>query len=91
MRHHRHCGQHETSNGQHDGYLCSHRIGLLLGTEIVVEGYQSKDGAGAGTDESPLKANGRNITFTDGRKLFLGSSGTGAPRDGTDPTEQPLR
>ena len=67
------------------------RDSLALGTEIVVEGYQSKDGAGAGTDESPLKANGRNITFPDGRKLFLGSSGTGAPRDGTDPTEQPLR
>ena len=67
------------------------RDSLAVGTEIVVEGYQSKDGAGAGTDESPLKANGRNITFTDGRKLFLGSSGTGAPRDGTDPTEQPLR
>ena len=64
---------------------------LAVGTEIVVEGYQSKDGAGAGTDASPLKANGRNITFPDGRKLFLGSSGTGAPRDGTDPTEQPLR
>ncbi len=67
------------------------RDSLALGTEIVVEGYQSKDGAGAGTDESPLKANGRNITFPDGRKLFLGSSGTGAPRDGTDPTERPLR
>ena len=64
---------------------------LAVGTEIVVDGYQSKDGAGAGTDESPLKANGRNITFPDGRKLFLGSSGTGAPRDGTDPTEQRLR
>ncbi len=64
---------------------------LAIGTEIVVEGYQSKDGAGAGTDESPLKANGRNVTFPDGRKLFLGSSGTGAPRDGTDPTERPLR
>ena len=64
---------------------------LAVGTEIVVDGYQSKDGAGAGTDESPLKANGQNITFPDGRKLFLGSSGTGAPRDGTDPTEQPLR
>ena len=64
---------------------------LAVGTEIVVDGYQSKDGAGAGTDESPLKANGRNITFPDGQKLFLGSSGTGAPRDGTDPTERPLR
>ncbi len=61
---------------------------LKVGTEIVVDGYQSKDRAGAGTDESPLKANGRNVTFPDGRKLFLGSSGTGAPRDGADPTER---
>ena len=64
---------------------------LTVGTEIVVDGYQSKDGAGAGTDENPLKANGRNITFPDGRKLFLGSSGTGAPTDGADPIERPLR
>jgi hypothetical protein len=34
-----------------------------------------------------LRANGRNITFKDGRKLFMGSSGTGAPKDGADPTE----
>lgn len=52
---------------------------LLPGTEIVVEGYQAKDGS--------MKANGRDLTFLDGRKLFLGSSGTGAPRDGSDPTE----
>ena len=64
---------------------------LAIGTEIVVDGYQSKDRAGAGTDESPLKANGRNVTFPDGRKLFLGSSGTGAPRDGADPTERRRR
>ncbi len=49
------------------------------GTEILVDGYQAKDGS--------MKANGRDLTFTDGRKLFLGSSGTGAPRDGRDPTE----
>jgi hypothetical protein len=41
------------------------------GTEVVVDGYQSKDGS--------LRANGRDITLPDGRKLFLGSSGTGAP------------
>ncbi len=52
---------------------------LAPGTEIVVDGYQSKDGS--------LKGNGRDLTFPDGRKLFLGSSGTGAPRDGSDPTE----
>jgi hypothetical protein len=53
---------------------------LMPGTVIVVEGYQAKDGS--------QKANGRDLTFPDGRKLFLGSSGTGAPRDGKDPTEK---
>lgn len=56
---------------------------LLPGTQIVVDGYQSKDRS--------KRANGRDITFTDGRKIFMGSSGTGAPRDGRDPTEPPLR
>ena len=28
-----------------------------------------------------------DITFADGKKLFMGSSGTGAPKDGRDPTE----
>ena len=44
---------------------------LLPGTEVVVDGYQAKDGL--------KRANGRDLTFPDGRKLFLGSSGTGAP------------
>ena len=44
---------------------------LLPGTEILVEGFQAKDGA--------MGANGRDITFPDGKKLFVGSSGTGAP------------
>ena len=59
------------------------RESLKVGTEIVVRGYQSKD------EECvpACKANGRDITFTDGRKIFMGSSGTGAPKDGTDPTE----
>jgi hypothetical protein len=52
---------------------------LLPGTEIIVEGYQAKDGS--------LKGNGRDLTFPDGRKLFMGSSGTGAPKDGRDPVE----
>jgi hypothetical protein len=43
------------------------------GTQVVVDGYQSKDGS--------MKANGRDITLPGGRKLFLGSSGTGAPYD----------
>ncbi len=56
---------------------------LQPGTEIVVRGYQSKDKKCAPS----CKANGRDVTFPDGRKLFMGSSGTGAPRDGADPTE----
>jgi hypothetical protein len=44
---------------------------LPIGTEIVVQGYRAKDGAN--------RANGSNITYTDGRKLFIGSTGTGAP------------
>jgi len=50
------------------------RDSLKVGTEVVVDGYQARD-------HSLLRANGRNITLTDGRKLFLGSSGTGAPDD----------
>jgi len=44
---------------------------LLPGTDIVVEGWQAKDGSN--------RANGSNITLPDGKKLFVGSSGTGAP------------
>jgi hypothetical protein len=57
------------------------RNSLKVGTEIVVDGYQSKDRSN--------RANGRDVTFPDGKKLFMGSSGTGAPRDGRDPTEPP--
>ena len=45
---------------------------LLPGTEIVIDGYQSKDGTN--------RANGRDITFPDGRKIFVG---------GSNPDEQP--
>ena len=41
------------------------------GVEVVVVGYQSKDGA--------KRANGRDITLPDGKQLFAGSSGNGAP------------
>ena len=51
---------------------------LPIGTVIVVDGYQAKDGT--------LKGNGRDLTFKDGRKLFIGSTGTGAPND---PAESP--
>ena len=46
---------------------------LPIGLEITVEGFQAKDGS--------LRANGRDITFPDGKRLFVGSSGTGAPYD----------
>ena len=52
---------------------------LPVGLEITVDGFQSKDGS--------LRANGRDITFPDGKRLFVGSSGTGAPSDGADPSE----
>ena len=55
------------------------KTSLMPGTAIVVDGYQAKDGS--------QKANGRDLTLPDGRKLFLGSSGTGAPQDGRDPSE----
>jgi len=60
------------------------RESLTVGTELVVDGYQTKD-------HSLKRANGRDVTFTDGRKMFMGSSGTGAPRDGRDPTEAPIK
>ena len=47
-----------------------------VGIEITVDGFQAKD--------SSLRANGRDITFPDGTKLFVGSTGTGAPDDKKD-------
>jgi hypothetical protein len=47
---------------------------LPVGTEVIVEGFQAKDG-------SP-RANGRDITFPDGKKLFLGSN---VPEEGPPP------
>jgi len=49
------------------------KAALPAGTEILIEGYQAKDGSN--------RANGRDITFADGKKLFLGSTGTGTPDD----------
>jgi WD40 repeat protein len=44
---------------------------LPAGTKVVVEGFMAKDGS--------HRANARDITFPDGTKMFIGSSGTGAP------------
>jgi len=49
---------------------------IPVGTKVVVDGYQSKDGS--------LRMNGRDITLPNGQKLFLGSSGTGAPYESKD-------
>lgn len=45
---------------------------LPEGTQITVDGYQAKDGSN--------KANGRDVTYADGRKIFL---------SGSAPNEQP--
>ena len=53
------------------------RNSLPAGTKIMVVGFQAKDGS--------ARANGRDITFADGKKLFVGSSGTGAPDERPEP------
>jgi Family of unknown function (DUF6152) len=45
---------------------------LPNGTEILVDGYQAKDGS--------RRANGRDITLADGKKVFIGGSSVGAPK-----------
>jgi hypothetical protein len=47
---------------------------LPQGTEILVDGYQAKDGSN--------RANGRDITFADGKKLFVGGSNPDDPNGG---------
>ena len=52
------------------------KASLPPGTEIVVDGYQSKDESN--------NMNGRDITFPDGRNLFVGSAGQGSAPDKSD-------
>jgi hypothetical protein len=56
------------------------RDAVKPGSEITVEGYQAKNGA--------HRANGRDLILPDGSRLFMGSSGTGAPGDTAEPSEQ---
>ena len=56
------------------------RDAVTEGMEITVEGFQAKNGK--------MRANGRDLVLPDGKRLFMGSSGTGAPRDGRDTTEK---
>lgn len=56
------------------------RNSIALGTVVIIDGYQAKDAAN--------RANGRRITLDNGETIFMGSSGTGAPSDGADPTRR---
>jgi len=47
------------------------KMSIPPGTQVVVDGYQAKDGS--------TTANAREITLPDGQKFFIGSAGTGAP------------
>ena len=49
------------------------RDSIPVGSEIRVDGYQAKNGSNM--------VNGKSVTFADGKSLFVGSSGTGAPVD----------
>jgi hypothetical protein len=47
------------------------RDSVKAGDEVKVDGYLAKDGS--------KMANARNVVFSDGRKVFAGSSGDGGP------------
>src|SRR5215467_10500077 len=49
------------------------KTALPKGTEVIFEGFQAKDGSN--------RANGSDITFPDGKKLFIGSTGAEGPPD----------
>lgn len=53
---------------------------LPAGVEVMVDGFQSKDGS--------LRANGRNVTFPDGRILFVGGAGAEAPSQAAEPGQK---
>lgn len=44
---------------------------VKVGTEITIEGYRARNGAN--------RANGRDLILADGSRLFMGSTGIGAP------------
>jgi len=49
------------------------RHSLPTGIEVIINGYQSRDGG--------KRANGGNITFPDGRRLFLAGSNPDDPEN----------
>jgi hypothetical protein len=52
------------------------RTSVVAGTAVVVQGYRARDGSN--------RASGGDLTLPDGKKLFIGSTGTGAPGDRPD-------
>ena len=57
------------------------REAVKAGTEITIVGYRAKNGAN--------RANGRDLVLPDGSRLFMSSTGTGAPEDGAEPGAEP--
>jgi Family of unknown function (DUF6152) len=53
---------------------------FVIGSKLTIKGFRAKSGLAV--------ANGRTVTLENGKSLFAGSSGTGAPRDHADPSEQ---
>ena len=60
------------------------RDSIAVGTEIVVHGFQSRDGV----CDPRCKANGRDITLPNGQTLFMGATGIGAPPANSGSNEQ---
>jgi hypothetical protein len=46
---------------------------IAPGTAVMIQGFQARDGS--------HRASGGDLTLPDGKKLFIGSTGTGAPGD----------
>lgn len=49
------------------------RTSVAPGTAVVVQGFRARDGSN--------RASGGDLTLPDGKKLFIGSLGTGSPAD----------
>ena len=52
------------------------RESVAPGAAVVVQGFRARDGSN--------RASGGDVTLPDGKKLFIGSTGTGAPGDRQD-------
>jgi hypothetical protein len=59
-----------------------------LHEELAAAWHPRSPSTGIRPKDGSHRANRRDLTLPDGKKLFMGSSGTGAPTDGKDPTER---